>query len=188
MAPRLLALSFLLFLLCAAIATRTPSSQGTAGQQDSASHVFTKNSTVWVSDFELDAQDVKVDKGGVIGEVRPGILERPKKRREQDPQAQAKKLVDLMSNSIVEDLQKAGYRSQRLETGESRPTSGAWVHGVFTEVDEGNRRRRAIIGFGAGKTTMDLYVTFRISGARTSRCTTLPRRKTAASISAQSSP
>jgi hypothetical protein len=159
MAQRLLTFSFLLFLVCAGIATRTPSSQSVAGQQDSASHVFTKNSTVWVSDFELDAQDVKVDKGGVIGEVRPGILERPKKRREQDSQEQAKKLVDLMSNSLVDDLRKAGYKSERLTNGESRPTSGAWVHGVFTEVDEGNRRRRAIIGFGSGQTTMDLYVT-----------------------------
>jgi hypothetical protein len=159
MAPRLLTFSFLLFLVCAAIATRTPSSPGAVGQQDSASHVFTKDSTVWVSDFELDAQDVKTDKGGIIGEVRPGILERPKKRREQDPAEQAKKLVDLMSNSIVDDLRKAGYRSERLEKDVSRPTSGAWVHGVFTEVDEGNRRRRAIIGFGSGQTTMDLYVT-----------------------------
>jgi hypothetical protein len=158
MGPRLLLFSFTLFLSLAGIVTRTVSSQDTA-QQHSASHVFTKNSTVWVSDFELDAQDVKVDKGGVLGQVRPGILERPKKRREQDPEVQAKKLVDLMSNSLVDDLRKAGYNSERLAAADSRPTSGAWVHGVFTEVDEGNRRRRAIIGFGSGEATMELFVT-----------------------------
>jgi hypothetical protein len=30
---------------------------------------------------------------------------------------------------------------------------------VFTEVDEGSSRRRAIIGFGSGEAKMDLYVT-----------------------------
>ena len=33
------------------------------------------------------------------------------------------------------------------------------MHGVFTQVDEGNRRRRAVIGFGAGAVKMDLFVT-----------------------------
>jgi hypothetical protein len=33
------------------------------------------------------------------------------------------------------------------------------VHGVFTQVDEGNRRQRAITGFGAGDVKMDLNVT-----------------------------
>jgi hypothetical protein len=64
-----------------------------------------------------------------------------------------------MSKSIAADLQKHGYKAERLESSNAPPSSGAWVHGVFTEVDEGNRRRRAIIGFGTGQATMDLYVT-----------------------------
>jgi Domain of unknown function (DUF4410) len=115
--------------------------------------------TVYVSDFDLDAQNVKVDKGGIVGKIRPGLIERPSKRAQQDPEAQAQKLVDQMSKSLVEDLQKAGYKTQRLAAGDSRPASGAWVRGVFTEVDEGNRVRRAMIGFGSGEVKMDLYVT-----------------------------
>jgi hypothetical protein len=111
-----------------------------------------------VSNFELDAGDVKTDKGGIVGEVRPGILERPRKKREQDPEYQAKKIVDLMAKSLVEDLQKAGYKAERLMPGDAQPATDALVTGVFTEVDEGNRRRRAIIGFGSGEAKMDLYV------------------------------
>jgi len=36
---------------------------------------------------------------------------------------------------------------------------GALVAGVFTEVGEGNRMHRALIGFGSGSAKMDLYVT-----------------------------
>lgn len=123
------------------------------------SHGFTKDMTVYVSDFELDAENVQVDKGSVVGQVRPGILERPRKRAQQDPEAQARKLVDTLSNSIVADLEKAGYKAQRLADGEAKPATGAWVHGVFTEVDEGNRLHRAVIGFGSGQAKMELYVT-----------------------------
>jgi hypothetical protein len=88
-----------------------------------------------------------------------GILERPRKRREQDPEYQAKKIVDLMAKSIVADLEKAGYKAERLPPGAAQPSTGAELTGVFTEVDEGNRRRRAIVGFGSGEAKMDLYVT-----------------------------
>jgi hypothetical protein len=122
-------------------------------------HAFTRDMIVYVSDFELDAQNVQVDQGSVIGQRRPGILERPQKREQQDPQAQAKKLVDTLSTSIVSDLQKAGYKAQRLAATDPKPSTGAWVHGVFTQADEGSRIHRAVIGFGAGDVNMQLYVT-----------------------------
>jgi hypothetical protein len=148
------------FLCSVCVLTQGSSAQSAAASAQSAvPHFFSKDTIVYVSDFELDAQNVKVDKGGPVGEIRPGILERPRKREQRDPEAQAKKLVDLMAKSLVEDLQKAGYKAQRLAAGEARPASGAWVHGIFTEVDEGNQRRRAVLGFGAGEAKMDLYVT-----------------------------
>ena len=120
---------------------------------------FTNDMTIYVSDFELDAQDVQVDQGSAFSRLRPGILERPSKKEQKDPEVQARKLVDTMSRGLVSDLQKAGYKAQRLGNEDPKPYSGAWVHGVFTQVDEGNRRRRAVIGFGAGAVKMDLFVT-----------------------------
>jgi hypothetical protein len=146
--------AFVAILLCSASEATSSLSQESAA----ATYNFSKDTKIWVSNFELDAGDVKTDKGGIIGEVRPGILERPRKKREQDPEYQARKIVDLMAKSLVEDLQKAGYKAERLMPGEAQPALGAWVTGVFTEVDEGNRRHRAIIGFGSGEAKMDLYV------------------------------
>lgn len=154
---RLMLFAALVFIFTSVRVEQTRA-QDSVGQASAEKHIFTKDMTVYVSDFDLDAANVKVDSGGAAG-VRPKIIESPRKREERDPQAQAKKLVDLMSKSIVDDLHKAGYKAQRLPTGESRPPTGAWVHGIFTEVDEGNRRQRAVLGFGAGQSTMDLYVT-----------------------------
>lgn len=136
---------------------------------------FHEDMTVYVRDFELDAENVKVDKG-VGGQVRPGLIELPSKRQRRDPEAQAKKLVDTMSNSLVDDLRKAGYKAQRLDPDDSTPSKGALVTGVFTEVDEGNRMRRALIGFGAGSAKMDFYVTISDLASPQSRSTTWHKR------------
>ncbi len=133
--------------------------QDSTAAQKPAANAFNKETIVYVSDFELDAQNVQVDQGSAVGQNRPGLIERRSKREQKDPEAQAKKLVDTMSTSLVSDLQKAGYNAIRLTPGQTNPTVGALVHGVFTEVDEGSRIHRAVIGFGSGEATMSLYVT-----------------------------
>lgn len=161
MKTRVLVIGFLFLCGFAAIQAHSAAATASSASQEPAvaTHNFSRDTKVWVSDFDLDASDVKTDKGGVVGQVRPGILERPSKRCERDPECQAKKIVDLMANSIVSDLQKAGYKAQRLSPGMEKPPMGAWVHGVFTEVDEGNRMHRAMFGFGSGEAKMELYVT-----------------------------
>lgn len=115
-------------------------------------------SVVYVNDFDLDAADMQSDQRLLPG---PGIVERPLQRlrgEPSDPVAYAQKLVDLMSTTLVNDLTKAGVPAQRLAAGEPSPTEGWIIRGVFTDVEEGNRLKRAIIGFGAGETKMQLNV------------------------------
>jgi hypothetical protein len=159
MKPRIALLVFLALTVAAAITAPRAQSQAPAPAAAAPQTVkpnFTSDTIIYVSDFELDASNVTADQSG---SNRPGIIERPRKREEHDPQAQAAKLVNTMSQSLVDDLKKAGYKVQRVPPGGAPPKMGAWVHGVFTEVDEGNSRRRAVIGFGAGQASMDLYVT-----------------------------
>lgn len=66
--------------------------------------------------------------------------------------------MDLMSKHIIADLQKSGHKAQRLAPGDAQPSTGAWVQGVFTEVNEASRTHRAVIGFGSGQAKTDLYV------------------------------
>jgi len=119
-----------------------------------------RNKVIYVSDFELDPSNFKQDKGGITGK---GYLVPPPpksflRRKRQDPETAAKNLIQLMSESLVSDLQKAGFTARRLSSTESRPSEGLVISGVFTELAEGNQMRRALLGFGAGKAKMELYV------------------------------
>ena len=120
-----------------------------------------KSKTIYVVDFELDAQNVTPDEGpgGRSGALHGnGPIRRATGHGTSDPEQQAQHIVNLMSDSLVSNFQKAGYIAQRTAKGSESIGPGYVVKGVFTEVDEGNRVRRAVIGFGAGEVKMQLYV------------------------------
>jgi hypothetical protein len=71
-------------------------------------------------------------------------------------QSKARSLVATMSTSIVEDLAKKGIAADRLPANSSFPKQGWLVRGVFMKIDEGNRVKRAIIGFGSGQTDLEV--------------------------------
>jgi hypothetical protein len=152
--PLVVLASLLAVPLCAAQGTGCQS-----GERLALSHADA-DKTIYVSDFELDPNNFKQDKGGITG--KGYLLPAPPKsflrRKHQDPATAASNLVRLMSESLVADLQKAGFTARRLSSTEPRPTEGLFVTGVFTEMDEGNQMRRALLGFGSGKAKMDLYV------------------------------
>lgn len=63
-----------------------------------------------------------------------------------------------MSESIVKHLDEAGFPAQRLASDAELPKDGWLIGGIFTEVNEGNRVQRAVIGFGRGATSMEVQV------------------------------
>ncbi|WP_322047704.1 DUF4410 domain-containing protein [Paraburkholderia sp. J67] len=114
---------------------------------------------VYVSDFELDDASVTADQNPVDNTRRfaGGLLPRPLLRRD-DPHKRASDIVEQMAQKLVADLQHAGLDARRLPVGATPPAQGWLVRGVFLDVDEGNRLRRAIVGFGSGATEVDLAV------------------------------
>jgi len=133
--------------------------QGSAEPGKQAPFVFSPaNTVIYVSDFGLDSENFQADQSMQRAHQRPHVVNGPL-RQSKDPATQARELVNLMATDIVQNLTKAGYKAQRLAATDARPSEGVWVHGVFTELNEGNRRQRAVIGFGAGQAKMDLYVT-----------------------------
>jgi len=114
---------------------------------------------IYVADFELDAQNIQQEEGRLAS--RPGPVGRVGERLSgtpQDPAARARELVDLMSHSLVKELTKAGFATTRVAPGAPLPAEGWLVRGIFTEVQEGNRLRRAVIGFGKGQTDVQVVV------------------------------
>ncbi|WP_233835797.1 DUF4410 domain-containing protein [Paraburkholderia sp. ZP32-5] len=115
---------------------------------------------VYVNDFDLDVANVTTDSGpgnrarGIVGHLLPeGPL-----RQQNDPQARAREIVELMAQSLTDDLKKAGIDARRVSPGEPLPRNGWQVRGVFLSVDEGNRLRRAMVGMGAGQSQFQVAV------------------------------
>jgi hypothetical protein len=115
-----------------------------------------------VADFDLDTVNIKTDPAappplpklpGPFSKILPPLPGMPK-----DPKALARELVDSMSKAIVKDLTKAGLNARRLAPDEPIPASGWLVRGVFTNVNQGNQLERAVIGFGKGKTDLQVLV------------------------------
>lgn len=110
---------------------------------------------IYVQDFALEAHAVKADEG-----LRDRhLLQRlPSVRPHASPEQHARQLVTLMAESLVEELTALGFFARRLPPESGVPLDGWFVSGVFTEVDEGKRLRRATIGFGSGSSEMEVQV------------------------------
>ncbi|MCL7419851.1 MAG: DUF4410 domain-containing protein [Methylobacter sp.] len=116
--------------------------------------------TVYVSDFTLEAQRIEGDHG-ILPEGRLGPIGQrlPNPLSPTDPEARAREIVDTMSRSLVKRLRDKGFAARRLSGPQATmPRDGWLLQGIFTEVDEGNRIKRAVIGFGRGATRMNVQV------------------------------
>jgi len=117
---------------------------------------------VYVSDFVF-SPGAFTDEAGLlpIHPVAPGPLQGVVPRVfgvPQDPSVRAHELVNLMSASIREGLANAGFDAHRIAAEQTRPANGWLVRGTFTDMAEGNRLKRALIGLGAGKTHFQVFV------------------------------
>lgn len=122
---------------------------------------------VYVADFALDAEHVQGDEGvrGLLpGELGHGRLDRVERRLPHpfasgDPAQLAREIIDTMAESLVRAFTDRGVPAGRIDLRQERlPADGWLLQGAFTEVDEGNRFKRAVIGFGQGATQMDVQV------------------------------
>lgn len=112
-------------------------------------------SVIYILDFEMgiDTTHLADNQGPpVIGRVRSRMSQR------NDPREKAAQLVQLMSASLVKGFAEQNIDARRCIPGSPLPGRGWLIRGVFTEIDEGKRIVRAALGFGAGATAMELYV------------------------------
>lgn len=133
-----------------------------SGQREISPTPTNQPTVIYVADFDLDAANIKSEKCPLpsppklpepLGKMLPLPPGTPR-----DPQKLARELVDEMSEALVKNLTKAGLTARRLRAGEPFPTAGWLVRGVFTDVNQGNQLRRAVIGFGLGKTDLQVVV------------------------------
>jgi len=132
-----------------------------SGQREVGTAPQTRPAAVYVTDCQLDAQNLRSESGPPLPPPPPGPLGGilpPPPGAPKDPAVPARELIELMSTSLVQESAKAGLNARRLRAGDSQPDVGWLVRGMFTQVDEGNRLHRAVIGFGAGQTGLQRVV------------------------------
>ncbi|TDY20412.1 uncharacterized protein DUF4410 [Paraburkholderia sp. BL6665CI2N2] len=116
---------------------------------------------VYVADFDLDVANVTPDSGPGqrVRRLRGLLPSGPGPMGEdKNPQDHAKHIVDEMAEALTDALKKAGVDARRSAPGQPLPASGWQVRGVFLSVDDGNRLRRAMVGFGAGQNDIQVAV------------------------------
>jgi uncharacterized protein DUF4410 len=63
----------------------------------------------------------------------------------------------MLTQDLVVGINGLGMAA-RVADGSAPPDNALLVQGQFTNIDEGNRLRRNIIGFGSGQSTVGTYV------------------------------
>jgi len=105
---------------------------------------------IYVADFESDSSAALAD-----ANAAPPVSASPKADASA---ARAQHIVKLMSDDLLKDFAKAGYTTKLLHPSDPRPDDGFLITGVFAQVGEDNRLRRAVIGSGQSAETLQLYV------------------------------
>lgn len=123
--------------------------------------------TVYVADFYLSPEQVQSEH--LVPRPRP-VRELLDSARGEDPASRAKRLIRMLSESIVEELRKSGvnaeylagrqsgFREQMIPSDADLPKQGWIVSGWFEKADEGNRAMEATVGFGTGAENVGIEV------------------------------
>jgi Domain of unknown function (DUF4410) len=118
---------------------------------------------IYVVDFHLDPESIGLETGILplspmsseksdeSATLLPRMLGMPVQRT-----VRARELVNLMATTLVEDLRDLGFNAYRVNHGERVLSAGWLVSGSFIWVNQGNRLRRALIGFGEGGTELEV--------------------------------
>jgi uncharacterized protein DUF4410 len=78
--------------------------------------------------------------------------------QEDSPRAQAARLVDLTSRTLVKILEQQGYLVRRMRGIATQPDRGIIIRGVFAQLDETKTLRRTVIGGAVTTPNMLVYV------------------------------
>jgi hypothetical protein len=107
---------------------------------------------VVVHDFAFDVAQLHTDQGLMSGREGPARRIMGSVHPQESPAQKATRLAGLLSETIAKELADLKIPASREPAGTPLPANGLVVGGQFVQVDEGNRLKRAVVGFSAGAT------------------------------------
>jgi hypothetical protein len=150
----LIALRGCILLMIIGLVGCTPASinPGATAQPVSAS----KPSQILVYDFAVSASEVTQNQS-IFQRAYRAVSENAEQQQASQLETGHEAAKDL-SDMLVKQFTDLGFSAQRVERGTPVPNGALAVNGQFHNVDEGNRLRRLVIGFGAGASKLDTQV------------------------------
>jgi Domain of unknown function (DUF4410) len=154
-----------------AVAGCAPTQVQSTYQRDAA---MPRPAQVLVYDFAVTPQDVQLDRGlsAQVVEMAKGTS-----RTEQEIQL-GHKAARALTNELVERINAMGLPAKRAYGAPSDWVSALLIEGQFVSIDEGNRTERAVIGLGAGRSSVQTLV--QVYHTRDARLVRLEEFETAA--------
>jgi hypothetical protein len=110
---------------------------------------------IYVYSFDSTPDQVKLDNGGMIQKVTSQFNGTSTAQKQAQEAAEVREQV---ANEIVHQLQSMGLRAIRSDVPAPADQNVLLVQGKFGTIDSGNRRRRILIGLGAGKSELSTSV------------------------------
>jgi hypothetical protein len=108
-----------------------------------------------VYDFAVDSAEVTENQSIFQRAYRAVSMNADQQKSELKVAHQAAK---VLSDSMARKFKDLGFNVEHLPRGTPAPDGAVVVDGQFVNVDEGNRLRRLVIGFGAGASKLDTQV------------------------------
>ena len=105
---------------------------------------------VLVYDFAVSPHDVKLN--SAIGARLANLVTGAQENEEQVKVGRT--VAKVLSESLVKELDQLGLPVEHASGGIMPTARTVMIHGQFLTIDEGNRLRRMVIGFGVGGTDL----------------------------------
>jgi hypothetical protein len=131
-------------------------------QQQTTLTGFPRPQRVLVYDFAATEDDVKRNQS-IIARVVDSASTTTERERKLDV---AHQVVARMAEDLVAGINDLGLPAQRAFASTPVSNGDLLILGQFLNVDEGNRLRRLVVGFGAGGSTVDTQVLVYQASAR----------------------
>jgi len=144
---------FAILILATAWIAGCASTDVTPGAQSSAKNL-PRPQRILVYNFAVSDNDIKENQG-IVNRVINDANGTTAAQREGDIGRQA---ADALAENLVAGLQEMGFTVSRVTRGTTPANGELLVDGLFLNVDEGNRLRRLVVGFGSGGSSVDTQV------------------------------
>jgi len=117
-----------------------------------------KPDKILICAFTVPPDVVTMDQS-VAARLQRRRLQRRESDADSSTEALAKQVQAAFAKALVTDLQKTAMRVETAPDDATIPAHALMVHGEFTTINQGNKTKRIMIGFGRGASDVQAHVT-----------------------------